>query len=143
MQQRTTPMAAVKAGNVELVVDCGSGATQRLAQSNISLVNDGAILLTHFHADHCVDFPLLVLSCFLAGRENPLPVYGPKGLQQFVNVMFDELFAYIPNLIENVTGKKPEIETIEVKPGFSTIINNCRITTGKAVHGVPALCLQD
>ena len=41
--------------NTKVLVDCGSGVTQRLNQSGNSSADIDALLLTHLHTDHVVD----------------------------------------------------------------------------------------
>jgi ribonuclease Z len=43
------------------------------------------ILLTHFHSDHIGDLGEINTQSWLAGRDHPLPVYGPPGVEQVVD----------------------------------------------------------
>ena len=46
--------------STKILVDCGSGVTQRLNQSKNSSADIDALLLTHLHTDHVIDlFQLL------------------------------------------------------------------------------------
>jgi ribonuclease Z len=36
------------------------------------------LIITHFHPDHVIGLPILLMSTWLLGRTEPLPVYGPK-----------------------------------------------------------------
>ena len=47
--------------NTKILVDCGSGVTQRLNQSGNSSADIDALLLTHLHTDHAVDFYQLII----------------------------------------------------------------------------------
>lgn len=44
-----------------IMVDCGPGATLKLAQAGYSPVDVGALFITHHHYDHNVDVPCLLL----------------------------------------------------------------------------------
>lgn len=141
--QRTTPMVLVSSERDLILFDCGSGATQRLAQSGMRIGKLGSLFFTHFHADHCVDFPITVLTSYLAGRDKPLEVFGPAGTFGFVNLMLDNLYSYIPGLISNVVGEKFEIKVVEVSPGQRLEMQDVVISVGEAKHGgVPALCYR-
>lgn len=75
------------AGAQRVMVDCGPGTLRRLAQAGTSLADLGAVLLTHYHTDHCADLgPLLfaLRSPQFAGRP-PLHVYGAPGLVRLVD----------------------------------------------------------
>jgi ribonuclease BN (tRNA processing enzyme) len=69
-----------------MMVDCGPGTLRRLAQAGTSLHDLHAVLLTHYHTDHCADLgPLLfaLRSPTFAGRP-PLHVHGAPGLARLV-----------------------------------------------------------
>jgi ribonuclease BN (tRNA processing enzyme) len=72
--------AAYDGGTFRLVLDLGSGAIGYL-QRHVRLNSVGAVLLSHLHADHCLD----MCSFYVVRKYNPdghmqaLPVYGPEG----------------------------------------------------------------
>ena len=73
---------------VKILVDCGSGVTQRLNQAKISSANIDALFLTHLHSDHVVDLYQLIISSWHSYRVKPWAIYGPKGTKKFVkNIM--------------------------------------------------------
>jgi ribonuclease BN (tRNA processing enzyme) len=79
----------VRAGNTTIVLDCGNGVLPNLQQH--AVVEDlSAVVLTHIHADHCVDFyGLYVLRRF--GLElSGLPVYAPEGVNKTLGVLIDD-----------------------------------------------------
>jgi ribonuclease BN (tRNA processing enzyme) len=72
----------VEAGPVRLLLDCGSGVTQRVADHGIDWMGITHVALTHFHVDHFGDLPTLVFAWkygALPGRAAPLEVLGPPG----------------------------------------------------------------
>jgi len=68
-----------------ILVDCGSGVTQRLEEAKISSANIDALVLTHLHSDHVVDFYQLIISSWHSYRVKPWKIYGPKGTKKFLN----------------------------------------------------------
>ena len=74
---------------VKILVDCGSGVTQRLNQANISSANIDALFLTHLHSDHVVDLYQLIISSWHSYRTKPWKIYGPKGTKKFVKKIMD------------------------------------------------------
>lgn len=70
-----------------VLVDCGPGALRRLAQAGVTLRELDAVLLTHYHTDHCADLAALLFalrSPHFAGRP-PLHIFGAPGLQRLVD----------------------------------------------------------
>src|SRR5207344_1217148 len=59
---RRGPASLVRHGGLNLLVDCGSGVTQRLVEAGTNGAAIDALLLTHLHSDHLVDFYQLVIS---------------------------------------------------------------------------------
>jgi ribonuclease BN (tRNA processing enzyme) len=81
----------VQAQGLHVLVDCGPGTLRRLAQAGVGLEALDAVLLTHFHTDHCADIgPLLfaLRNPRYAGRR-PLTVCAAPGLQRFVRGLAD------------------------------------------------------
>ena len=74
----------VSTENTRILIDCGSGVTQRLNQAKISSANIDALFLTHLHSDHVVDLYQLIISSWHSYRIKPWKIYGPKGTKKFV-----------------------------------------------------------
>lgn len=74
-------------GGSTAMVDCGPGTLRRFAQAGGDLRELHAVLLTHYHTDHCADLgPLLfaLRSPTYAGRP-PLHLYGAPGLARLID----------------------------------------------------------
>jgi ribonuclease BN (tRNA processing enzyme) len=70
------------AGQLRLLIDCGSGTTRRLAELGAQWRAITHVALTHFHIDHHGDLPSLVFAWkygFLPPRSEPLTIIGPAG----------------------------------------------------------------
>ncbi len=70
------------------LIDCGEGTQvqMRKAKARFSKINH--IFISHLHGDHCFGLPGLIASFRLLGRENPLHVYGPKGIKKMMETIF-------------------------------------------------------
>jgi ribonuclease BN (tRNA processing enzyme) len=78
----------VEAGEVRLLMDCGSGVTRRLAELGIDWQRITHIALTHFHLDHHADLPTLLFAFrygMLPARAAPLEIIGPVGTRQLID----------------------------------------------------------
>ena len=82
--KRYGPSNLVSSKKVKILVDCGSGVTQRLEQIKVSTANIEALVLTHLHSDHVVDFYQLIISSWHSYRKKPWKIYGPKGTKKFL-----------------------------------------------------------
>jgi ribonuclease Z len=82
--ERYGPAQLILGEGAAVLVDCGSGVTQRLVAADTPGRAIDALLLTHLHSDHLVDLYQLVVSSWHQGRDRPLPVYGPTGTRRYV-----------------------------------------------------------
>lgn len=72
----------VEAGDVRLLIDCGSGVTRRLAELALPWPAITHVALSHFHVDHHGDLPTLLFAWkygILPARSAPLTIVGPAG----------------------------------------------------------------
>ena len=52
-----------------ILVDCGSGVTQRLNESGNTSAHIDALFLTHLHSDHVIDLYQLIISSWHSDRD--------------------------------------------------------------------------
>lgn len=71
---RMGPAHLVIAGETKLLIDCGSGVTQRLVEAGTRGADLDALIVTHYHSDHVIDFWQLIVSSWHQGRTRPLRV---------------------------------------------------------------------
>ncbi|MEE8395950.1 MAG: MBL fold metallo-hydrolase [bacterium] len=81
---RMGPAQLVCHEGATILVDCGSGVTQRMVAAGFDGKNLDAVLLTHLHSDHVVDLFQLVSTSWQRGRDKPMRVIGPQGTARFV-----------------------------------------------------------
>jgi ribonuclease Z len=117
--RRGLPAILVRRGGDRLLFDCGEG-TQRQLMRSVGLADVDCVFITHFHADHWLGLPGMLKSFALRERDQPLSVYGPKGLHQMMDVM---RFVY---------GRLPyDLSVIELEPAETVQFD------GYAVAAVP------
>jgi ribonuclease Z len=72
---------------------------------SIGLVDMQCVFITHFHADHWLGLPGMLKSFALREREQPLTVYGPRGLSE------------LNGLMRAIYGRLPyELSIVELAP---------------------------
>ncbi|HTA36525.1 MAG TPA: ribonuclease Z [Solirubrobacteraceae bacterium] len=84
--RRGLPAILVRIGGDRLLFDCGEGTQRQLVRS-IGLLDMQCVFVTHFHADHWLGLPGMLKSFALRDREQPLTVYGPRGLRELMSAM--------------------------------------------------------
>ena len=83
--ERFGPSNIISTNKSNILVDCGSGVTQRLDQAKISLKNIDALFLTHLHSDHVIDLYQLIISSWHSYRTKPWKIYGPIGTKKSIS----------------------------------------------------------
>ena len=68
-----------------ILIDCGEGTQVGVQRLGWGMQCIDAILISHYHADHCSGLPGMLLALTKALRTEPLHIYGPVGLEQVVN----------------------------------------------------------
>ena len=85
--KRVASAHLLEAGEVRLLLDCGSGAVHRMASLGVRWQDITHIALSHFHADHISDLAMLIMAWRwgqLPPREYPVTLYGPAGTGELV-----------------------------------------------------------
>ena len=118
----------VRRGGERLLFDCGEGTQRQLLRSDVGLVDLHEVFLTHFHADHFLGLPGMLKTFALRGRELPLTIYGPRGL--------DELLQALRQIFGRLTY---EVVVVELAAGAVLPRDGYELRTFAARHGRAAL----
>jgi ribonuclease Z len=82
---RAGPQTVVVAGDQILVFDAGPGSTLNIELIPVDVGAVNALFLTHYHSDHIGDIGELMLKRWAtSGPDQPLPIYGPPGVEEVV-----------------------------------------------------------
>ncbi len=124
--RRSTASVLMVRGGKRLMFDCGEG-TQRQLQRSLGLTQVDEIYLTHFHADHILGLPGLLKTYDLTGREEPLTIFGPRGLR--------DLFKMLGRIIGRTDYG---IDLVEIDPGEAVHHDGAEVQAFAVEHSVRA-----
>ena len=121
--RRGLPAVLVRRGGDRLLFDCGEGTQRQLMRFGMFGDFD-SVFITHFHADHWLGLPGMLKSLALRDREEPLVVYGPRGLSDLMGAM------------RIVYGRMPfELSIVELAPAETVERDGYLIAAVPVVHG--------
>ncbi|AKC32452.1 ribonuclease Z [Candidatus Pantoea carbekii] len=64
--------------------DCGEATQNQFIRTSLKISKLQKIFITHMHGDHIFGLPGLLTSRSMAGIEQPISIYGPKGIKLFL-----------------------------------------------------------
>jgi len=125
---RNPPCIMVRRGSDTLLFDCGEGAQQQMMRARCGFTIN-AIFVSHWHADHFLGIFGLVQTMSFNGRTEPLTIYGPEWVHEFVRTL---------RHVARFNLKFP-MESVELTHGSWVRFDGYTITAFGANHGLPAL----
>ena len=127
--KRNVTSVAVKRGSEVILFDCGEGTQRQFQKSKLSYMQISKVFITHFHGDHFLGIPGLIQTMQLNDREEPLHLYGPKGMSKLVSDLLS--LGYF----------KPHYKIIayEIKGGDILDFDGYKIRAMEVKHNIPAL----
>lgn len=128
LPERALSSLYVRTGGRALLIDCGEGTQVGIRRLKWGFRCIDALLITHYHGDHCGGLPGLLLSLDKAGRNEPFHIYGPAGLRRIV----EGLRVIAPAL-------SYPLVLHELPPGESFSLIGMEITCFPLDHGIPCL----
>jgi ribonuclease Z len=66
------------------LLDCGEGTQHQVLRSDLKISQIRRIFITHMHGDHIFGLMGLLASCGLAGNPEKIDIYGPPGLDGYL-----------------------------------------------------------
>lgn len=95
--------AMVRRGGNLYLFDCGEGTQVSLKMLNLHWKKIDSIFISHMHADHVTGLPGLLMLSSQVDRNEPLYIYGPEKLKEYVESTRRMLDMYINYEIRYVT----------------------------------------
>ncbi|HET6450676.1 MAG TPA: ribonuclease Z [Spirochaetia bacterium] len=95
--------------------DCGEGTQIGLRRLNLRWKKITAIFISHTHADHVTGLPGILMLSSQVDREEPLYIYGPPKIRDFVEAMRRTLDMYINYeiVVREIEGGVPVVRAEE------------------------------
>ncbi|MDD1694656.1 MAG: ribonuclease Z, partial [Methanoregula sp.] len=125
---RNPPCIMIRRGSDTLLFDCGEGAQQQMMRSRCGFTIN-AIFVSHWHADHFLGIFGLVQTMSFNGRTEPLTIYGPEWVHEFVRTLRN---------VARFNLKFP-MESVELTQGSWVRFDGYTVTAFGVNHGLPAL----
>ena len=72
----------------KILIDCGEGTQRQIRKAKLSPVKITKILITHWHGDHVLGLPGLMLTLGHSGYNKTLDIYGPVGTKKFMSYIY-------------------------------------------------------
>jgi ribonuclease BN (tRNA processing enzyme) len=99
----------VDARGYRFLIDCGATSLVALRRAGVDPGSIDAVMLTHFHGDHCGGVPYLILDGQFSKRARSLVIAGPPGVRDRMTAVFE---AALPT--SSRTAQRFDLEYVEL-----------------------------
>lgn len=108
--------------------DCGEGTQHQLLRSDLKSSQLSRIFITHMHGDHIFGLMGLLASCGLAGNVEKIDIYGPSGLNEYIQAA----------LRYSHTHFSYPVKIHAIRPGVIYEDDEFTVSCGQLHHRIPA-----
>jgi len=77
------------------LIDCGEGTQMQMRKYKARFQSINHVFISHLHGDHFYGLPGFLASMHLLGRKNELTIYGPKELEELINLIHKHSDTYL------------------------------------------------
>lgn len=113
--------------------DCGEGTQHQVLRAPLKLNRIERIFITHLHGDHIFGLPGVLSSRSFQGGTSDLTVYGPPGIQAYIETCLHISTTHLPYTIQVV-----EIDEDHLEAGCLAEDARFEVYVHKLDHGVPS-----
>lgn len=117
------------------LIDAGEGVQLSLRREKCRFQKLKGVFISHMHGDHVLGLPGLLTTMSLLGRQAPIEVWGPPGLEDWLNATWRGIQAHL----------NFEVACTSWTPGQSEVLvegDRHRLTTIPVKHRVPCAGLK-
>jgi ribonuclease BN (tRNA processing enzyme) len=142
---RYGPAVAIVVDDASYLVDAGVGVVRRAAAASragtraLEAPQLKRVFITHLHSDHTLGLADLILSPWVLERDEPIEIYGPKGLRSMTDHLVS---AYSEDIRVRRSGGEPahkyDPRTVlvrEIEPGLVYKDDRVTVTAFAVRHG--------
>ncbi|WP_070121617.1 ribonuclease Z [Bacillus marinisedimentorum] len=108
--------------------DCGEATQHRILYTNVKPGKVDKIFITHMHGDHIFGLPGFLGSRSFQGGTEPLTIYGPPGIREYV----------LASLRLSKTHLRYKLEIAEIEEGIIFEDEQFTVEARKLEHGIPS-----
>jgi ribonuclease BN (tRNA processing enzyme) len=142
---RSGPATAIVVDETPYLIDFGTGVVRRATAAfekgvralGFGGINIKTVFLTHMHSDHTIGYPDLVLTPWVMGRNEPLEVYGPKGIGAMTENILKAWQVDIDGRLNGLSLKSAtgcKVNAHEIAPGVVYRDRNVTVTAFRVHH---------
>ena len=117
-ERHLSATAVVYDGGIFLF-DCGEGTQMQIRKVGLRWGGLKRIFISHLHGDHIIGLLGVLMSLQVGGRDSPLFLYGPTGLEEYVQTSIRLMQARIR--YELVIRKSPRLPLIKGRLAPATL----------------------
>jgi ribonuclease Z len=107
--KRSLPCVVVQCPREQWMFDCGEGTQRQMMQGKVSFHKKLKVFLTHLHGDHVLGLPGVLQTMALMDRKEPVKVYGPVGIRDFLVCTKETLNFGLTFPVEIIEFDKPGV----------------------------------
>jgi len=113
------------------LIDCGEGTQRQMRKYKVGFSKINHIFISHLHGDHFFGLIGLISTFGILNREKPLHVFGPKGIQELINIQlkYSKSHVNFELIFYELTSKKSELIFEDDKVEVKTIPLSHRVYT--------------
>jgi ribonuclease BN (tRNA processing enzyme) len=124
---RSGPSVAIVVNNIPYLIDSGSGVVRQIVAAyqqgtmGLRYQNLKRLFITHLHSDHTLGYPDLIFTPWVLGRDEPMEVYGPKGIKsmtEHILAAYQQDIQIRLNGLEHMDTSGYKVNVHEIEPGI-------------------------
>lgn len=127
---RGLPSIAINYSGELILFDCGESTQRQMMKAGVGFKSKFTIFLTHLHGDHVMGLPGLLYTLSMLDRREPIKIYGPKGVEDFIEMFQKTRYGKISF----------EVEVERVREGLVHQSRGYEIMAIRSNHTIESYC---